>query len=326
MKKLILTTALLACGISPLLASENPAAKQLFVSAEQQSNLFHDQAEPFQLEADFQAQLNVPTQGHLTLKWGGKDRWWSKVVMGSFEQIVIRNGDMVYTSRNAGFTPLRVGELTTLLHFSTGHEAQIPRTLKRRVEASVDADCIKIEQETRKGEAHEVCVDATSHDILSDEWHEAPDERRREQFSDYFDFGKLRYPRKLQLEEDGSRVVTVDVISLQAATFDESLLVAPDGAIERRQCTDMKHAVPLKTPDPLYPKSASRDKLMGDSTVAMTVLTDGSVSDIQLIGRSTQSMDDATRQTLRSWRFKPAMCGSDPVVSDIVVVVSFRLE
>jgi protein TonB len=88
----------------------------------------------------------------------------------------------------------------------------------------------------------------------------------------------------------------------------------------------MKNAMPLKTPDPLYPKSASKNRLMGDSTVAMTVLTDGSVSDIQLIGRATESMDEATLQTLRSWRFKPAMCGADPVVSDIVVVVSFRLE
>jgi TonB family protein len=60
---------------------------------------------------------------------------------------------------------------------------------------------------------------------------------------------------------------------------------------------------------------------------AMTVLTDGSVTDIQLLGKATQSMDDATLQTLKGWRFKPAMCGADPVISDIVVVaVSFRLE
>jgi protein TonB len=88
----------------------------------------------------------------------------------------------------------------------------------------------------------------------------------------------------------------------------------------------MKRAVPVKTPDPLYPKSASRNKLMGDTTVAMTVLTDGSVSNIQVLGRATQSMDDATLETLKGWRFKPAMCGANPVVSDIVVVVSFRLQ
>jgi len=104
------------------------------------------------------------------------------------------------------------------------------------------------------------------------------------------------------------------------------LLLPPKGAIERRQCSDMKHAVPIKTPEPMYPESASQNKLMGDTAVAMTVLTDGSVTDIRLTGTATRSMDDATLQALKGWKFKPAMCGSEPVVSDLEVVVSFRLQ
>jgi outer membrane biosynthesis protein TonB len=56
------------------------------------------------------------------------------------------------------------------------------------------------------------------------------------------------------------------------------------------------------------------------------VFTNRTVGAIQLIGTATPSMDDATLQTLRGWRFKPAMCGTEPVVSDIQVVVSFRLR
>jgi outer membrane biosynthesis protein TonB len=37
-------------------------------------------------------------------------------------------------------------------------------------------------------------------------------------------------------------------------------------------------------------------------------------------------MDDATLETLKRWKFKPAMCGAEPVVADIQVVVSFRLH
>jgi len=58
----------------------------------------------------------------------------------------------------------------------------------------------------------------------------------------------------------------------------------------------------------------------------MTVLTDGSVTDIQLIGGAAHSMDDATLQTLKGWKFKPATCGTEPIVSDIEVIVSFRLD
>jgi periplasmic protein TonB len=80
----------------------------------------------------------------------------------------------------------------------------------------------------------------------------------------------------------------------------------------------------VKTPEPEYPRSNRENRLIGDTTVAMTVMADGSVDNIQLIGRSTPDMDNATLQTLKGWKFKPAMCGSEPVVSDIEVVVSFR--
>ena len=87
----------------------------------------------------------------------------------------------------------------------------------------------------------------------------------------------------------------------------------------------MKHAVPVKTPNPMYPSSARQNKLMGDAIVSMTVLKDGSVTGIQLIGTAARSFDEATLQTLKSWRFKPAMCGAEPVDSDIEVTVSFRV-
>jgi TonB family protein len=325
MKKVLLATVLLV-GSFPLLmgGTANPALQQLLVTARQQASLFHDQNSPIQLDVDFLAQINVPTQGHLTLKWQAKDRWWRRIVIGDFEQTEIRNGDRLYTSRNLSFTPVRIGELISLLQFAEGSEGLLARNKKERIENGIDMVCIRVEGASR-GKTHEVCVDSVSRDILSDEWREPPDERRREQYSDYFDFGGHRYPRKLQLLVNGLKVVTANVDNLTTAAFEQTLLVAPKGAIERRQCADMKHAVPVRTPDPMYPKSARENKLTGDTTIAMTVLTDGSVSGIRLVGSAARSMDDASLQTLKSWRFKPAMCGSEPVVSDIEVVVSFRL-
>lgn len=324
MTRVMLATILLLGGL-PLFGSTNPAAQQLLITAKQQANLFHDQTNPIQMDVDFLVQINVPKQGHLTLKWQAKDRWWRRIVMGNFEQIEIRNGDRLYTSRTLGFTPERIVELISLLEFAEGSEGLVAGKQKERVENGVEMVCIRVEGEQR-GKKHEVCVNAATHDILSDEWQEPPDERRTEQYSDYFDFGGHRFPRKFQLRVDGINVLTANVENLTTSAFDETLLVAPKGAIERRKCADMTHVVPLRTPDPMYPKSASENKLTGNTIVAMTVLTDGSVTDIQLVGRAARSMDDATLQTLKSWRFKPAMCGTDPVVSDIEVVVSFRLH
>ncbi|HTM36938.1 MAG TPA: energy transducer TonB [Terriglobales bacterium] len=172
----------------------------------------------------------------------------------------------------------------------------------------------------------EFCIDSASHDILKVDWKEPPGELRREQFADYFEFDAHRYPRHLDLIVDGSKAITAHVDEMTIAPIDEQLMIPPKGAIERRQCEGMKHAIAVNMPDPMYPKSASQNKIGGDTIVAMTVLTDGSVTDIQLVGSSARSLDEASLNTLRRWKFKPAMCGAEPVVSDINVVVSFRME
>jgi TonB family protein len=325
MKKLTLTVALLFCGLPALLSASDPTAQQALITAKQQASLFQDQGSPFQLDVDFVVQIRAPTQGHLTLKWEATDHWWRKVAMGDFEQIEIRNGERLYTKRNTEFTPVRIGELIGLLLFAEDSEKLVVKKRKEQSENGIELLCLRVEGEAR-GKNHQVCLNSASHEIMSDEWQEPPDERRREQYSSYFDFGRHRYPRKLQLLVNGSVVITANVKDMTANVFDQALFLPPKGAIERRQCKDMKHAVPVKTPDPAYPPSARENRLMGDTMVAMTVLTDGSVSDIRLIGTAAHSMDDATLQTLKGWKFKPAMCGSEPVVSDIEVTVSFRLQ
>lgn len=310
----------------PLLGSTDPTAQQLLVTAKEQASLYRDQASPFELDIGFIVQINAPIQGRLTLKWEASDRWWRKIVMGDFEQIDIRNGEKLHTSRNIEFTPVRVRELISLLEFAEGSEHLVVEKQKQRLESGIEMTCLRVEHKDINDRADEICVDPATHEILSDNWQEPPDERHSELYSDYFGFGAHRYPRKLELRVNGIRLITANVDSLTTVSFDETLLSPPKGAIERRRCADMKHAIPLKTPNPMYPKSAKQNRMMGDTAVAMTVLTDGSVTDIHLVGSAARSMDDVTMQTIKSWRFKPAMCGTEPVISDITAVVSFRLH
>ena len=57
----------------------------------------------------------------------------------------------------------------------------------------------------------------------------------------------------------------------------------------------------------------------------MTILADGSVDDVHVIQGRTPAMNAVIQKSLKLWKFKPAMCGTEPVVSDITVVVSFRI-
>jgi hypothetical protein len=157
---------------------------------------------------------------------------------------------------------------------------------------------------------------------LALKWHVF--EQKREQFSDYFDFGTHRFPRELNMQLGGSKVLTATVTSLTAASFDESLFTHAPGAIARRECDDMKHPVPINAPEINVPLSA-REKGGGGLTVSMTVNVDGSVGDIHVMG-STDIPDAETLKILRAYKFKPAMCGTDAVVSDITVQVDFRVN
>jgi len=325
--KVLTLTAFLLYAVS-CFPGDKLAEQQLLAIAQHQANLFQKENGPFQLEADFTAQIQVPMKGHLILKWEASDRSWSKIVMGPFEQIAIRDGEKSYIVRNHPYTPLRIAELFNLLYFAQNLEGLAVKKQKTRTEGGVQITCLETRRESSKeARKHEVCLNATSHDVVSEEWELPPDERRKKQYSEYAEFGSLRYPRKLELFVNGSNAVTAHLTNLATTTaLDPRLLVAPAGAIERRVCEGMKHAVPLKTPEPAYPKSASQNGMVGDTVVSMTVLTDGSVDDIQLMGKSAHSMDESTLQTLKSWKFKPAMCGAEPVVSDMEVVVSFRLH
>ncbi len=279
----------------------DPAFQQSLIVANRRADLSSGESGPFQIDVDFIAQLNVPTRGHLSLKWGKKDQWWRSVVLGDYQQIEIKDGEWHYTKRNADFTPLPVGNLINLLSFGAGSENLAAKREKRRTENGFELDCI---QTTRtdfpKGSPHEICLKGASNEIVVDESQDVPDEKRREQFNDYFDFGTHRYPRRLELLVNGSKVIAANVVDLVVATFDPSLLTPPQGAIARRECNGLKRAIPIKTPDPSYPKSASISGMMGDSAVAMTVLTDGSVANIRLVGRASRSMDDATLDTQKA--------------------------
>jgi TonB family protein len=326
-KKAVLASLLLLIASSrPLLAGEDPGAQQLLLAAQRQANLFSPDASPWQLEIDFVAQVRMPAQGHVTYRWEAADRWWRKVSIGDFQEIEVKNGERLYTLRNAAFTPLRITELNRLVSVARNTNHLQVKKQKQRVEGGLAISCLEVRKEDEKGEGYEVCVNPPSREIFSYEWKTHPDGNGRQEYSDFVEFHGHRYPRKMELFENGIKVISAQVVSLSTVPFDQALLVPPQGAIERRLCANMKPPVPVKQPDPLYPKSAIQNRVMGDTTVSMTVFVDGSVGEIQLLGSSTHSLDDATLQTLKGWKFKPAMCGAEPVVSDIQVVVNFRLR
>lgn len=325
---MIRTLLILLCTVSACSAGVDPAGEQALISASILVDIRAADAKPLQLEISFRAQINAPQDGHFTLKWASKDLWWLQITMGDYRQLEVRKGDTLYISRNAPFTPLRITELWDLIGvFSGNPEYWQVKKVRHEAQDGVESDCMQVRARSRHAwnPEREVCINSATKEVLSDDMKDGQD-RRRKEFIDYQSFRTHRYPQHLKLTVNGSTALKAEVVSLQEASFDEAIFVPPLGAIARRQCENMTVPIAIKTPDPAYPRSAAQNKIGGTAVVALTVLPNGSVDNVQLIGSAGHEMDQVTQEIVRTWKFKPAMCGNEPVAFDIHVEMNFRLD
>ncbi|HUN83802.1 MAG TPA: energy transducer TonB [Terracidiphilus sp.] len=319
MYRLCLAAALLIVCASPSTPPNDSAAQQLLDSAHSPANLLQGTSSPFDLEVDFTAQFKAPTVGHLTLKWQSKDHWWSKVEISGFEQTTVRDGEEQYILRNIPYTPVPISDLFNLLGLAGDPTSFTATKQKVRSRNGVAMACIQASEKRYLGtESREFCLDAHSRDMLSDSSEDFLRHKRIERYSDYFDFAGKRYPRRLDLLDNGKTSVAANVIQLQTAAFDSALLVAPEGSIRRKKCANMTPPVSIRRVD-LPPSSLRR--LPGNVLVSLTILTDGSVSNVQVIGNSAPQIDAEMVKALKQWKFRPAMCGQEPVVTDGQIVI-----
>lgn len=324
MKMFCLLLACLTAAPTTLAAKENPAGQRMVDLAREQERGFLNLTMPFELNVDFTAQLNVPSHGHLTLKWQSNDHWWRKVSLAGYEGITIHNGEWKYVKRNLPFTPIRIQNVLLLLGWLTKSPDLIAGKVWKRQERGRELTCIQATSRERRTEKHELCFDADSQQLVSDSWREPLNEPWTMEFSDFFDFEGRKYPSKFDLLIDGSRVVSAELSSLSPAPFEPALLKPPKDAVARRTCPGMKPPKLIRKVYPGFqgPRPAPLG-FHGETTVALTIMTDGTVGDVQIERKAGQRIDDATVAALKQWKFQPAMCGDTPVVVDINVTSYF---
>lgn len=319
-QKFLLSTAIVV-GSTCAFASDSSTPSNLVEVASHQAALLADSDRPFVMDVDFTVQLDAPVQGHLRLRWEAKDRWWSKASMGQFEQIKFQQGESTFTLRNVDFTPRQVFDLMHLLHVGEGYDKFVTRTEKPRSEGSTRLECL--EDPKFKGEHLEICIDATTHDIVSvtrkgPEYTWTVDKTR---FSDFVAFGGHRYPRRFECLKEGHLVMSANVVALQESPLDPKLLIPPVGSIERRECPNKTEPQMLNWTDPDYDP---RIHGPSETDLQVTILADGSVGDVQTVGVSGREQHAAVMEAFKKWRFKPAMCGTEPVVADTYVTIRFE--
>ena len=88
---------------------------------------------------------------------------------------------------------------------------------------------------------------------------------------------------------------------------------------------DVAAPIPIYKPDPPYTKEARAAKLEGTDVFRVVVDTRGNVAEVEPVRSVGKGLDESASETLRTWKFKPAMKNGKPVPVRVIVEVSFRI-
>lgn len=296
------------------------SAQEPLDSAAKLSDLTTADQGPFEMDGDFTAQINTPVEGHFVYRWKSKTEWWRKITMGGFEEVEVFRGETSYIVRNLSFEPERVSELTGLLWHSHSYDDYYAWKQKKRKLNGLEVSCIQMKYRSGGGDGPEVCIDPKSNQIVLETWRGMfRDDETRKEYYDYIPFGSHQIPSTLKLREGAAVILSAHITNLKAAEFDDALFTPPPGAIERRHCQGIKPPVRIRA---WSAGGLNLKGLGGVTTLSITIGVDGSVTEAHLIGRSTKEMDDKILRSLHDWKYRPAMCGNEPVVADLMVTIS----
>ncbi len=299
-------------------AADKSGAEQRLQAALQHSDLFHNATSSFVLEADVTSHFAQNVKGHLTIQWKSKNHWRRELILGPYRETVIRRDEWEYATRNTGFTLKQADQVDTLLKVATQPTGFKAKGEKVRHTQGKNLNCI--EEVASNSSEREVCVDAATNEIASEKLQNRGVTYLEADFSGYTEFSGVSYPNNFALVKDDAFATSIAITRLVEADVDEKLLDVPAGSVARRKCDGI---IP-----PVDPENADLSGLVipggsGVVEMALTIMKDGSVGMVQVQAQSSEELAEKIRRRALTWKFKPAMCGNEPVVSDTQITLGF---
>ena len=77
---------------------------------------------------------------------------------------------------------------------------------------------------------------------------------------------------------------------------------------------------------PKYPEMAKEERIEGTVMLKTVIDSTGQVTDIEVIKSIGPSFDEAAKEALATWTFKPAILNGHPVAVHYVITINFRLD
>jgi TonB family protein len=164
-----------------------------------------------------------------------------------------------------------------------------------------------------------LCFDAATAVLL----HDGSNEKSREEYSDYTSLGASLYPQKVQIFRENQTPFEVRQISITPAQFNDDAFKVPDKAIEVEGCDFEERPKPLHTPEPEFSDAARSAHAQGKVYLYVLINAEGNVAGVQPLGMDAYGLAQNAMNTVKTWRFKPAMCSGHAVATELNIEVEF---
>lgn len=296
-----------------------PEAKQLLIAAHQATDL--SPILPYTLQGTVVINPGTENQkkGNITI-YRDHERWRSELRVEDYLEIKLVRDNKLYIYRSTPLPVPLLGKLAETDHYwdklAEDGDAKLGDVTKKKAQNQA-ANCFEVKSEQR----HRLCFSPERNILL-----EAMDSRRAIEFTNYSDVDGHFFPGKitvlLELEKQEKPVLVVENIQVLKAQFAATAFTIPPHAMEFDTCENMVAAKPLETPTPEFSTTAMR-RNMGSPSINVygIIRKDGTLENVKVLTSDTE-VQQTIMETVKKWRYTPAMCGASPVATEKEIQVS----
>ena len=318
--KTILCASLL-CLTLVASAEQTPSAQQLLDAAHKATDLsglgsyiLHAMivVNPGDPKLEHQGKLTiVRDHDHARVQLESDGRTEERVVSGKNEFVIPGQGTAVVLglrSLDHNWDPSRPPRFANHESVSFGH-------VRRQKVQGREAWCFDRKAKFKT----KLCFDVATSVLL----HDGSNEKDREEYSDYASFGASLYPQKVQIFRENQAPLEVRQISITPAQLNNDTFKIPNKAIEVEGCDFEESPKPLHTPEPEFSDAARSAHAQGKVYLYVLINAEGNVAGVQPAGMDAYGLALSAMNTVKTWRFKPAMCSGHAVAAELNIEVEF---
>jgi hypothetical protein len=242
------------------------------------------------------------------------ERWRSELLVETYQEIKLTRDSKLYIARSTPMPIPQLGKLAEADHFwdklADDGDTKLGDVGRKKAQGQ-PANCFEV-----KGEQHHrLCFDPERKFLL-----ENLDQRRAVEFTNYSEIEGLWVPGKitvlLELEKLEKPVLVIENIKVRKAQFAETVFSVPAKAMEFDTCEKVTPATPLRTVAPDFSNAVIRRNAGSPIINAYGIVTrDGTLENLKMMTSDTD-VQQVVLETVKKWRFTPAMCGTTPVASE----------